>query len=165
MKKSLISTLMLLLFSMSLSLYAQDRQNPDREQWRRDMQQLKVDFMAKELKLSEAQKAEFGPLLTSMDDEIEAVATTLRKTEKNLEKKGDAATDAEYRTAAEAMFEQRAKESAIEKSYYTKFSKILTPKQLFKFKQAERKFMMKLMEKRPKGDEKRQPGKPRTPRP
>ncbi|MDE6303676.1 MAG: Spy/CpxP family protein refolding chaperone, partial [Paramuribaculum sp.] len=106
-------------------------------------------FLASVLNLSEAQKNEFAPLLTAMDSEMESLSRNVRESEKELTQKGEAATDADYRTVSEAMFELRGKESEVEKNYYKKFSKILTPRQLFKFKSAERNFMKVLMKKRP----------------
>ncbi|MDE6304776.1 MAG: hypothetical protein K2M01_08150, partial [Paramuribaculum sp.] len=81
MKHTLISAILILFCSIALS--AQDNnQQPDRKQWRKEMQQLKVDFMAKELNLSEAQKKEFAPLLTAMDSEMESLSRNVRESEK-----------------------------------------------------------------------------------
>ena len=43
------------------------------------------------------------------------------------------------------MFETKSKEGAIEKQYFAKLKSVLTPKQLFQLKRAERKFTDKLM--------------------
>lgn len=151
MKHTLISAILILFCSIAVSAQDTTNHRPDRKQWRKEMQQLKVDFMAKELNLSETQKKEFAPLLIAMDSEMESLARNVRESEKELTKKGESATDADYRTVSEAMFELRGKESEVEKNYYNKFSKILTPRQLFKFKSAERNFMKVLMSKRHNG--------------
>ena len=39
----------------------------------------------------------------------------------------------------------KGKEAAVEKQYFAKFKTVLTPKQLFQLKRAERKFTDKLM--------------------
>ncbi len=150
MKHTLISALLILFCSIALSAQDNSKQ-PDRKQWRKEMQQLKVDFMAKELNLSEAQKNEFAPLLTSMDSELESLSHNVREQEKELNRKGEAATEADYRTVSEAMFELRGKESEVEKNYYKTFAKILTHRQLLKIKSAERNFMKVLMTKRTNG--------------
>ena len=54
-------------------------------------------------------------------------------------------SDLEYEKAAEAMIEVKGKEASVEEQYFAKFKTVLSPKQLFKLKQAERKFTRELM--------------------
>ena len=68
-----------------------------------------------------------------------------RAMEKKITKSSEKVSDLEYEKAAEAMYEVKGKEAAIEKQYFTKFKTVLTPKQLFELKQAERRFTDKLM--------------------
>lgn len=74
------------------------------------------------------------------------MARETRKLEKDVKKKGDSATDAELEKAAEARAELKAKQGALEKEYFQKFKKVLTPEQLFKLGDTEKEFARKLME-------------------
>ena len=121
MKRSLILILFLSLI-FSATVFAQKGAG-HRQKWMKEMQQAKIEFMTKELDIAEQQKARFA--------------------ESN-------ATDLEYEKAAEAMFEFKSREGAIEKKYYTIFKQFLTPQQLFKFYPAERKWMKTLMKHRKK---------------
>lgn len=118
-----------------------------RDQWNREMQQAKLEFMAKELKISDAQKDKFNQTYNAMQAELNKLRTETHAMTKAVEKKADA-TDLEYEKAAEAMFEFKQKEGAIEMKYYPEFRKILSKEQLFHLKKAENKWTKELMKHR-----------------
>lgn len=121
------------------------------ERWRKEMRQYKANFISTELNLTEQQREKFVPLYEEMDDKLDQESRAARKIEKEVEKKGSAATEADYDKATEAMFSLRSKEATIEMTYYTKFAKLLNKQQMFKLKGAERKFMRKVMEQYKRG--------------
>ena len=86
-----------------------------------------------------------------MDAEIGRLNHEMRQLERNIRKNGEKVTDTEYEKAAEAQFEIRTKEAAIERSYFPKFKQILTPRQLYELKNAERDFNRNLMDKHRRG--------------
>lgn len=150
MKSKIIIGLFLILASLLPQFsYAQGKGSrhgrQQRTEWNREMLQAKIDYMARELDLTEQQKAKFAPAFESMDKEIGALFHQTRKMAKEVYEKGDKATDLELEKSSEAMFEMKGKENEIEMKYYKQFKSILTPKQLFKFKNAERKFNKELM--------------------
>lgn len=137
--------LILLSLVLSLGAMAQQKQSAqDKKEWMKEMQQYKNEYMAKKLKLTEEQKAKFIPLYTKMDKEVRKLVDQSMAMSKEVRKKGDAATDLEKEKAAEALFECKMKEGQIELKYYKEFKKILTPDQLLKLKDAERKFAKQL---------------------
>lgn len=120
----------------------------DRERWEQEMRKYKVDFISQTLDLTDEQRQKFEPMYTEMDAKLEDLQRNLRDKEQLLRKKGDAATDSEYQALAKEEFEMRANESRIEMSYYPKFKALLSSRQLYRLKHAERKFMRNLMERK-----------------
>lgn len=117
----------------------------NREQWFKEMRDYKHAFLAKELDLSRDQQRKFFPLYDEMEDETAKLNQETRQLEEKIAKTGDNVTDIEYDKATEALFEQKSKEGEIEKSYLKKFQPILSKKQLFMLKGAERKFTRDIM--------------------
>ena len=62
--------------------------------------------------------------------------------------KNDHPSDLEYEKATEALFELRSREGDIDRKYYPQLREILSKKQLFKLKSAERRFGRHLMKHR-----------------
>lgn len=134
----------------ALTLLASSAHTPskaEREAWMKEIQQYKNEYMAKKLDLSDDQKVRFAPVLDRMDAELRKVQSQARKLCRDVTKKGDKATELETEKAAEAQFEVKAKEAEIEMKYYKEFKSILTPRQMLKFKDAERDFTRDLMKK------------------
>ena len=133
-----------------MTLFAASAQKPskaEREAWMRQIQQYKTEFMAKKLDLTDDQKVRFAPVLDRMDAEIRKVQEQTRKLCRDVSKKGETATEHETEKAAEAQFECKVKEGEVEMKYFKEFKSILTPRQLLKFKDAERDFTRELMKK------------------
>lgn len=117
----------------------------NQERWEKEMRQYKNDFIVKSLDITDAQKAKFLPLYNKMDDEIRCLNMQTMQLARTVKTKGASATDLEKEKAAEAQFELKGKEGAIEMKYFKEFRSILSPEQLFKLKGAERNFSRQLM--------------------
>lgn len=120
----------------------------DREKWFQEAREYKHRFLADELGLSAEQQKEFFQVYDKMQQEIHAVQRNSRKIEKDVYEKGDRATDADYEQATQALYEAKTKEAEITQKYRPEFSKILSPKQMFKLWGAELKFTRQLMDRR-----------------
>lgn len=128
----------------------------DRDEWFREMLELKHDYLAKELALTKEQQRKFFPVYDSMENETRRMFDQTRALEKSVRQKGDKATDAELLKATDAMYNVKTREAQIEKKYYTQFRKLLSPRQLFKLKRAERHFQRQMV----KEHYKKRPHKP-----
>ena len=118
----------------------------DRQQWFNDMREYKHDFLAQKLDLSREQQNKFFPLYDKMDDELGKINGETRSLERKIREAAEGTTtDLEYDMAIDALYDQKAKEAEIEKSYLDSFKEILTKQQLFKLKSVERQFMMNMM--------------------
>lgn len=158
-------TAITLIIATSLAALADKPTKAEREAWDKELQQYKAEYMTRALDLTAEQKAKLIPLVNRMDQETKRLMDQTVDMKKNVEKKGDAATELEIEKAAEAQFEFKAKEAGIEQKYYKEFKKILTPRQLLKFKDAERGFMRELMKKyrQSKGNKKHGPSREARP--
>lgn len=117
----------------------------DRESWMKEIQQYKNDYIAKKLELTDEQRAKFLPLYNAMDEEIRKAQDESEQLSRQTLSKEEKATDLEYEKAAEAMYELKGRENAIEMKYFNEYKTILTPRQLFKLKDAEKDFTRELM--------------------
>lgn len=117
----------------------------DREKWMSEMRQYKHDFIVKQLKLTDEQKARFIQVYQRMEIETDELNHQTRSLMRSVEKKGSEATDLEMEKAAEASFELKSKEGAIEMRYYKELKSILSPRQMLELRKAERKFTRELM--------------------
>lgn len=140
--KRIALTLSLLITILTLTAQPSERQ---REDWRKEMQTFKNEFIAKQLGLTDEQKAKFTPVYNEMDAEIWQVQRDTHRLERKTCDKSANISDLEYEKAAEAVYELKGRENAIEMKYFAKFKEILTPKQLFNLKEAERAFSRELI--------------------
>ena len=128
---------------------AQGHDRKDREKMMRELQEFKMKFMAQEMDLKEDQQGRFFELYNEMCEKRRACMHEAMKMERKV-KKNKEATEADYQAAAEAMKKAKAEDLAIEKSFDEKFSQFLTPKQIYKMKDAEQEFRKKMSEMRHK---------------
>ena len=59
-------------------------------------------------------------------------------------------SEAEYKAVADAMVELPVKEALLDKEYYERFSKFLSPEKLFLYRKAELTFSKKILNDRQK---------------
>ena len=79
-----------------------------------------------------------------MEDEVERINTETRQLETTASDKTDA-SELELENAARTVFEQKRAEGQVEMTYFEKFKEILSPRQLLRLKNAERKFTQQLV--------------------
>ncbi len=141
-----IAYVLLLLSSVAAPrLAAQRLLSPDdRSKWLSEIREYKHDFIARELKLSAEQKREFMPLYDEMEDAVERINSETRALEAKVSDNAEA-SDLELENASRTIFEQKRAEGQVEMTYFDKFKDILTPRQLLRLKNTERRFTQQLM--------------------
>lgn len=148
-----LSLLFALLISLAVqSLSAQPQCQPTgaphdpakRDNWFKEMRNNKHEFLIRELDLAPSQQADFFAIYDRMEDEIVSIGDATRKAEMAVANNPNP-TDADYDKATDELFELKGREYLIEKEARAQFAKILTKRQLFKLKGAERKFFRALM--------------------
>lgn len=147
MKRSLI-TILIFLSAMSVSLrfqaQGQPMTNADRTRWLSEIRNYKHDFLVRELELTKEQQRDFFPLYDEMEDEIERINAETRELESKASENSEA-SELEIENAARTVFEQKRAEGQVEMTYFDKFKEILTPRQLLRLKNSERKFTQELV--------------------
>jgi len=146
MKHFPIRSLIILVASLAVaSSFAQERlSQSDRDRWLNELRTYKHEYLVKELSLSKEQQRDFLPLYDSMEDEVERINAETRELEAKAVDNAEA-SDLEIENAARTLFEQKRAEGQIEMTYFEKFKEILSPRQLLRLKNAERKFTQQLV--------------------
>lgn len=143
MKNKLILIAVLLI--CAIPTFAQKEKHENKEQMRKEMLQMKLDFLAADMELKEDQKKQFDELYSQMESERRAVLKKMKKAEKAISQNKNA-SEADYEKATQDISDARAEMVQIEKRYDEKFSTFLSKKQMFKMKEAENKFMQKMQD-------------------
>lgn len=116
----------------------------DRSRWLSEIREYKHEFLAKDLELTREQQRDFFPLYDSMEDEVERINTETRALESKVSESKEA-SDLEIENASRTIFEQKRAEGQVEMTYFDKFKEILSPRQLLRLKNAERRFTQQLV--------------------
>ncbi|MCM1071098.1 MAG: hypothetical protein NC210_03160 [[Clostridium] fimetarium] len=140
--KKLILIAIMVMAAVAPSALAQGKNA--RQQWMSEMRQYKRAYLAKELDLTKEQQNKFFPLYEAMEDECARLDEDTRLMERRIADASDA-TDLEYEKAADTMYDTKVRQAEIEKEYAAKFKEVLSAKQYFNLKDADRKFARDMM--------------------
>ena len=147
MKKYLL--ILLLTLAAIPAAFAQKGEDPNRAKMMEELQQFKIDFLAKEMNLSEKEKAEFTPLYKEYDEQRRQAGAEAWKFERQLKKNKDA-SEADYKRLAELQQNAKQKDNEIVKKFDARFESFLSAKQIYQMHQGEEKFFEKMKEMRKK---------------
>lgn len=101
-------------------------------------------FLIAEIGLTSEETAKFIPLYNEFQDKKFDAGQRCREMTRKI-RKSKRATSADYAHAVDECVEVKLKEAEIEKKYYGKFKKILTPEKLYKLTWAEYRFAREFM--------------------
>lgn len=140
--------LFIILVTTSINfLFAQEEDWTKKERMFREVQEFKMKYLAQEMELSEVQKKKFFELYEEMTHSKQECYQHAVEMDKNL-KKDKHASEEDYQKVTEAFNQANVEAAEIDKQYNEKFSEFLTPKQVYKMKEAENEFRGKLEEMR-----------------
>lgn len=128
----------------SVSARKKSCDNKNHSEMMRELQEFKIKYIIQEAEITKEQQTEFIKIYTEMNNAKMAVFKEYHAHHKALKDKSNP-TDEEYNAVSEEMAGAKSAEGAIEKTYYLKFKQLLTPKQLYKMKEAEMGFNRKMM--------------------
>lgn len=114
-----------------------------------EMKTKQAEYFVKELNLTDAQSEKFTPLMQEYILKRFELNKALRDAGRNL-KKIDKPSDADYLNVVNLSVETKVKEAALQKEYYAKFLKIMSPEQVCKYAQTEQRYARKTLEGRGK---------------
>lgn len=127
-------------------LYAKkgNEQGKNHAEMIRELQEFKIKFLIQEAEISKDQQAEFIRIYTEMNSAKHNLFKACHDEQKALKAK-NSPTDEDYLRVSEKIAETKSAEGALELKYFRELKKLLSPKQLYKLKEAELKFNRKMM--------------------
>ena len=136
MKKNIFLLICLILLSLPvLTLTAQNRRMD-----MADYEKRKKEFVLKEAGLSKEEADRYFPLTNELTKKKFELHRRHREKVERI-KENSNISEAEYRKMLEEDVDMKMKEAALEKEYYGKFEKLLTPEKLYRAQQAEKRFI------------------------
>lgn len=131
---------------VSLSVFAQ-RNRPSFEQF----QQMKLDFIVKEMGLNDSEIQKFSPVYKELIKERSTLYSKYRANGKikRAIHNGENVADSTMQRISRDDAQLQIEDAKLEQEYQQKFEKILTPQQVCKWRDAEQKFRSDLMRRRP----------------
>lgn len=119
------------------------------KEMRKEVREFKIQYLIQEMELNSEQKSRFTALYTNMENERHQLFITLRQTEQRIKDSRNPG-DEEYEKVTKTISSTKEKSLQIEKKYDAEFEKFLSPKQIYKMKNAEESFRRKMRNMRKK---------------
>lgn len=116
----------------------------------RELQDFKIKFLIQEAEITKDQQADFVKIYTELSNAKLNLMKEGHDEQKALRAKASP-TDEDYYRVSEKLAGAKSAEGALEMKYYQQLKKLLSPKQLYKLKDAELKFNRKMMKMKDKG--------------
>lgn len=145
--KRYLTTFLFLMFL--IPAFAQPN-GADRKKMNEEILKFKIDFLAKEMQLSDKEKSDFTLVYKECDAKLREATREARRAERELHKKQNP-SESDYQKLSDLQRNAREKSSKIIAEYDEKYQKILSAKQIYTMHQAEEKFMKKMEEMRRDG--------------
>lgn len=144
MKKSIFITLIAFLFCSSLSLSAQEQKEEKRKFDKEAYQAKRNAYITAEIGLTADEAGDFIPLDNEFRQKMFEIGRECRRLWRENRSK-EKISDDNYLKLIDCQIDSKLKEAQIEKEYFEKFKKILSPEKLYKYQQADAKFMKEFM--------------------
>lgn len=133
-----------LLLALAMPAFAQKKHpDKDREAQRKEMMEMKLNFLAEEINLADDQRKQFDETYSQMNKERRVYFRKIKEAEKSIADNKNA-TEADYEKASAEIEKARNEMLLIEKKYDEKFATFLSKKQIYMLKEAETKFYEKM---------------------
>lgn len=151
-KTLFISFILLCVYIIPLS--AQNKSEADRkkqreEHWKEYMQD-KMTYLIKATGMTKQESERFFPIYEEMMKKKFEVQRNMRKKLRTIESSKQTISEETYYEAAKTINESKYEEGKIDKEYFDKYKKILSPERLYKFEKAELDYFKDALGKNPK---------------
>lgn len=140
MKRKHILLLLAIIVANLLPAVAQNKNKFDLQAFK----ERKAKFIATEANLTASEEKAFTPLMNELMDKRFELNREIRRQSRYLKNKKDK-TDADYTSYIELEYKNKVKELELDKEYYDKFKKILSPEKIYKSQKAENKFLKEVV--------------------
>ena len=102
-------------------------------------------YLVKEIGLTPAEEKQFFPLYDELQSKKFELNRTVRTEMRRISRPNTPVSEAEYAASAAAANDLPLQEALLDKEYFEKFKKILSPQKLFLYKKAEMLFAKKIL--------------------
>jgi len=134
-----------MLFSVNTHAQQNEQEKKGKQQFDREAFEARRNaFITAEVGLTPEEAADFIPLCDELRRKRFEVGRECRRLSREISKKEDPTPD-EYTKVIDVCLEVGIKEAQLDKEYYDKFKKILSPEKLYKYREAEYKFARQFM--------------------
>lgn len=144
MSKRIFLTFVAISVLFSSGVLAQGNKQQHRHFDKEAFQAKRNAFITAEVGLTPEEAEVFIPLCNELQKKMFDVGRECRKLTKELKHK-ESLTESDYSKVNDECIGVKLKEAALEKEYYEKFKKILSPEKLYKYRRAEYKFARNFM--------------------
>ena len=136
----------------SFETYAQNENRKDGKHFDKEAFKARRNaFLIAEIGLTPEEASSFIPIYDEYQQKMFEAGQECRRLSRDVRHKEKPVSE-DYTKAINACVHVRAKEAELEKEYHEKFSKILTPEKVFKYRIAEHKFAKSFMRESGKKD-------------
>lgn len=150
MNKKLLMLCLTLMASISAVVFAHPQENKGKPLPRASFEEFmaqRTHFFIEEMKLNEADSAKFVVVYQQL---MKDKGQLMRKYHVDREiwhkiRKGEVLADSVYMRLIENDANLQVEDAQLERSYVERFAKVLSPRQLFEYRQAEKKFRSNFM--------------------
>ncbi len=133
----------LLCFILTIGCFTSSVVAQNRRMNMAEYEKRKMEYIQKEAGLSQEEAKRYFPLYNELSKKKFELHRQHRSKVEEMKKKNKNMSNNEYRQLLENDVDIKLKEAEMEKEYSGKLEKILSPEKLYRAQQAERKFMMK----------------------
>ncbi|MCH5327427.1 MAG: hypothetical protein J1E02_00265 [Coprobacter sp.] len=102
-------------------------------------------YLVKEIGLTPAEEKQFFPLYDELQSKKFELNRTVRTEMRRIARPNTPVSDKEYAESAAAINDLPLQEALLDKEYFEKFKKILSPQKLYLYKKAEMQFARKIL--------------------
>lgn len=110
------------------------------------IEQLKIAFIANELKLTPAEAQLFWPIYNELDNQLKSIRKESRAIEKEITDKFDKLSEEEAELLTKTLFDNEEREISLKKAYSSKFSVVIGKKRALKLLSLEHEFKRELLD-------------------
>ena len=143
MKTKFIFTFFVALLFNMVEVKAQGQQG-NRQLFSTDFWERRNTYIKAEVGLTTDEAGKFIPLENEFKQKIFEVGRECRSVTRESQNK-QKMTDAEYLQLIDCYIDTRMREAQIEKEYFEKFKKVITPEKIHKYQEADAKFSRELI--------------------
>ena len=108
-------------------------------------------YLVKEIGLTPAEEKQFFPLYDELQSKKFELNRNVRTEMRRISRPNTPVSEAEYAASAAAANDLPLQEALLDKEYFEKFKKILSPQKLFLYKKAEMLFAKKILKEHSSG--------------